>query len=227
MVISSLTGSFEHQLNAHRRIAEYVKESSGRCIFLSTANVFDGSPDASHTELDIPYPISQYGKYKYACEQLLQSYLGDQLLIVRLPRTLSSKSALKGLQQVENGQPVYANLYMSYNATGYVTKAVQFCIEAHKCGIAHLTSVDGMFDHEYTKLLLSHYHKNLPYTIDSFTVESYCNALGCDDPALIRCSNDGNFYLSLKSVDSDLLAKFSLSCENVIASLQPYDSVNK
>ena len=219
LIISSLTGNFEHQLNVHRHIAEYLKESLGRCIFLSTANVFDGSPDSSHTEADTPYPISQYGKYKYSCEQLLLDYLDNRLLIVRLPRTLSSKDAIIEVQQVENGQPVYANLYKSYNTAVNVAKAIQFCIEANRYGIVHLTSNDIISASEFMELLLSHYEKNLTYAKDFFTTESYCHALGCDDPALVRNSDDGNFYLTLSSINTDLVTNFGISCKSIIHSL--------
>lgn len=219
LIISSLTGNFERQLKAHKRIAEQLKKSSGSCIFLSTSNVFDGSPNASHTELDIPYPISPYGKYKYSCEQLLQINLKNKCLIVRLPRTLSPETALNEIQYVQKGQPVYANLYKSFNTANNVAKTLKFCIETNKYGIIHLTSSNNISDHGFMELLLSHYKKNIPLTVNSFTIESYCNALGCDNPALIRCGNDGNFYLSLKSIDSDLSASFNVTCESVIASL--------
>lgn len=218
LIISSLTGNFEHQFSAHEHIAKYLKKTSGHCIFISTANVFDGSPDGSHTELDTPYPISQYGKYKYACEQLLQGCLREKCLIVRLPRTLSAKDALIEIQQVENGQPVFTNFYLSYNTANNVAKTIRFCIEVNKCGIVHLTSTDIISSNEFVKSLLLHYKKNINYTVDSFTIDSYCGVLGCDDPALIRYGNDSNFYLALGSVDSDL-KKYSLSCKNVISSL--------
>ncbi len=219
LVISSLTGNFEHQLVAHKHIAEYLKKSSGRCIFLSSANVFDGTPDTAHVESDIPYPISQYGKFKYSCEQLIQSHLENQSLIIRLPRTLSSEDALNEVQQIENGQPIFANLYMSYNTVSNVAKAILPCIETNIYGILHLTSDDFISVDEYMKMLFLKYNKNPSYTASLLTAESYCSLLGCNDPALLRYNKDGNFYLTLKSINTDLFSNFSLSCENVVVSL--------
>lgn len=219
LIISSLTGDFLQQLKAHTRITEYLGRSLGRAIFLSSANVFDGSPNVAHTERETPYPISQYGKYKYTCEQLLESCLGDRCLIVRLPRTLSKEGALKEIQQLEDGHPVISNLIKSYNSADNAAKAIRFCIEANKHGVIHLTSTDSISDVNHMRLLLSHFNKNAQYRTERFTLKSYCAALGCDDTNLIRCADIDELNLSLKSVDIDLPKSVSLSCKAVIDSL--------
>jgi len=217
LVISSLTGGFSHQINAHKRIAEYLAESGGRCIFLSTANVFDGSPDSSHTEADAPYPASEYGKFKYSCEKLLQSRLGNHCLIVRLPKILSPEAADNEIRWVKNGGIVHSNLYMSYNSAENAAKAIRFCIETEKSGVVHLTSPDFMAYDEFINALLLKREQEFSYNKDLLTVAKYCGILDCDDPSLIRCGGDGNFYLSLKSIDTDTAGKFSLSCKDVVS----------
>ena len=216
LVISSLTGNFEHQLNAHKQMAEYLKKSSGRCIFISTLNVFDGSTAGDHTEDVPPYPISTYGRYKRDCEKLLQEYLESNLLIVRLPKILSKTRAQEMIEQVESGQPVFSNLYMNLNTAENVAKAVKYCIEAGIFGILHLASHDYMSFDETTRRLFAYANKAPQYIAAKLTTQSYCSLLGCDDPASLKCSDDGNFYLTIRSINADISVRFGISCEEVI-----------
>jgi dTDP-4-dehydrorhamnose reductase len=219
LIISSLTGDFEQQLNAHKRINRFLYETSGRCIFISSANVFDGSPNGSKTEADTPYPISAYGKFKVSCERIIQNNLGNQCLIIRLPRTLSLKDIDSEIVQVEQNKSLFSNLYMSYNSADNVTEAIVYCIEKNKSGILHLTSDDYMLESDFMKTLLSFHRKNLSYTYESLTKITYCSLLGCDNPALLKYNNDGYFNLSLKSTDVDVSTRFGISCKKVISSL--------
>ena len=219
LIISSLTGDFDNQLKTHECIAKYLYETSGRCIFISSANVFDGSPIISHNESETPYSISQYGKYKYSCEQMLLKSLERNCLIIRLPRTLSCEDIKKELQQIKNGKQVFSNLFMSYTSVNNVTNAVMYCININKSGIVHLSSNDFVSNDKFVKLLLSHTNEDISYVSATLTIEHYCNLLGCDNPALLHKNIDGIFNLSLNSVDIEISSKFDISCDTVISSL--------
>jgi len=154
LIISSLTGNFDQQLIVHKRIASFLNETNGRCVFISTANVFDGSPNDSKTEDDTPYPISAYGKFKYSCEKLLQNELKEKCLIVRLPRTLTHKDIENEVKQIEKNGSVFNNLYTSYNTAKNVVNAIKFCIEENKSGVLHLSSNDSMLQDDFVESLL-------------------------------------------------------------------------
>jgi len=220
LIISSLAGDFKQQLTVHSRIAEFLKETAGRCIFISTANVFDGSPDGSKTERDAPYPISEYGKFKYSCEQLLQKELMNKCLVVRLPRTFIIENIDNEIKQVEKNGIVFNNLYMSYNTAENVVNAIEFCIESNKFGILHLSSNDSMLQTDFIELLLSNRGRNISYTKEVLTVEKYCGIFKCEDTSLLRYSDNGYFNLSIKSNDEDITTHFDISCKDIISGLE-------
>jgi len=217
IVISSLTGNFENQLHAHERMIKYLKQHSGFCIFLSTANVFDGSPDGCHSEADSPYPFSDYGKYKVKCEEMIKSLDEDKNLIVRLPKILAKHKTADTIQHVKSGHPIYSNLYMNLNTDENVASAVQYCIDINKSGILHLTSHDDMSVDECFKLLLKQNNESIDYEPEILIVEKYCSIFNREDVSALRVSGDNNFYLTLKSIDTDISMKFGLSCHDAIS----------
>ena len=219
LVISSLTGNMEHQLTAHKYIADYLQKSSGRCIFLSSANVFDGIPNISHSEKDQPFSISKYGQFKYKCEVLLLESLKKNALVIRLPRTLSANSAQGDIKQLESGIPVHSNLYMSLNTAQNVANAILYCIEAKKTHILHLSSTDIITEKEYTESLMLHLGKKLSFKVDVLTLSRYCELLGCEKLDLVQCNDNGTFYLALESTDTEVKEKFKITCADVVLSL--------
>lgn len=216
MVISSLTGDFELQMDAHRRVAAYLKDTSGRMIFMSTANVFDGDVRGEHSEDSVPYPISAYGKFKKSCEELLVNALGGKCLTIRLPKIFSTDYAKSLIQQAESGQPIYSNLYMNLNTAPNVAQAVMSCIEIGKSGVLHLISRDRISIGECVNLLQMQCGKSISLRPERLTTESYCNALSCDNSELLRVSEDGNFYLTMISSDEDIALKVGIMCQEII-----------
>jgi len=216
MIISSLTGNFENQLHAHERVVEYLKQHSGFCIFVSTANIFDGTPDGCHSEVDSPYPFSDYGKFKVECEDMIKSLGKNKYLIARLPKILAKHEIAKTTQHIKSGQPIYSNLYMNLNTDENVANAVLYCIESGKSGIAHLTSHDYMSVDEYFRLLLKQNNESIDYKSETLTVDKYCSIFNRKDVSALRVSDDNNFYLTLKSINTDISMKFVLSCHDAI-----------
>jgi len=188
-------------------------------IFISTANVFDGDVTGQHSETETPYPISQYGKFKQACEVFLQTGLGDKCLIIRLPKIMDSETAAKFLKQAETGDPsVYENLYMSFNTAENVANAIKYCVDTGKNGVLHLTSHDSISINECINLLLAQAGKKAGYTPQKLTVESFCTLLGCDTPDLLRHNADGQFRMDLICADTDISARFAISCKEILSS---------
>ena len=236
LIISSLAGNFEQQLEIHKHLEKYLWEADGRMIFISTANVFDGDVTGQHSEAKAPHPISQYGKFKQACEALLQMGLGDRCLIVRLPKIMDNKTAAQFLKQAETGDPpVYENLYMSFNTAKNVANAIKYCVDTDKCGVLHLTSHDSISISECMELLLAQADKEARlrarfvqnnfladkkagYTPQRLTVDSFCALLGCDDLSLLRHNTDNEFRMDLVCTDVNISARFGISCKEIFSS---------
>ena len=218
LIISSLTGNFEQQLEVHKQLENYLLKTSGRMIFISTANVFDGDVRGRHSEADSPYPISQYGKFKQTCEELLQTRLGDKCLVIRLPKIMDSETATEFIKQAETGDPpVYANLYMSFNTATNVANAIKYCIDTRKHGVLHLTSHDSIPISKCMDLLLAEANKKAGYTPQHLTVESFSSLLGCNEPGLLQHNADGEFRMDLICTDSDIASRFGVSCKAILS----------
>jgi len=215
LIISSLTGDFGQQLAAHKEMAAYL-QVSGRIIFISTANVFDGDVKGKHSENSAPHPISSYGKFKQTCENLLQAALGNRCLIIRLPKIMDKATAEKWLTQAETGNPpIYENLYLSFNTAKNVASAINHCVDIGKTGLLHLTSNDDISINDCMQLLLTQKNKTAEYTPQRLTTESYCNLLGCQDISLLRHGGDNKFRLSMVCTDADV-NQFNITCKEVL-----------
>jgi len=218
LIISSLTGNFEQQFEIHKQLEKYLQKTSGRIIFISTANVFDGDVRGQHSEADAPYPISQYGKFKHACETLSQAGLGDRCLIIRLPKIMDSKTAAEFIKQAETGSPpVYENLHMSFNTAENVANAIKYCVDIGKHGVLHMTSSDSVSISECMHLLLAQTDKKAGYTPQRLTVKSFCTLLGCDDPSVLRHNADNEFRMDLVCADANISSQFGISCKAVLS----------
>ena len=205
VIISALNGNFELQFTAHKHVADYLKKSGGKMVFFSTANVFDGAVNKAHDEKSIPFPISEYGIFKLNCEKLLQEALGDNCLIVRIPKIMTQKVA----QNLIFGEPVFRNLNISLNTAENTAGAVVKCAQAGKSGIIHLSSHDFM-----SVDIMCKYLGKSKYKTDVLSVETYADMMKCDMDVL-QLSIDGNFYLALKS-DDEISEDFSVSCRDVL-----------
>jgi dTDP-4-dehydrorhamnose reductase len=219
-VVSALNGNFEHQLSAHRLAAEYLQKSGGFFIFLSTANVFDGSPDAGHSEADTPYPISAYGKFKYACEQLLAKKLNDRCLIIRLPKIVSAKDTPAEMKYLERNPRTFSNLFMSFNTVENAAAGIQYYIEEKMTGVVHLTSTDGVPMETFARFLAGQSPQGISLTVETLTAETYGQLFSCDDTGLLRCNADNNFYLTLKSI-KDLPERLAITCAKALSAAGP------
>lgn len=222
VVVSSLRGSFPDQENRHKELAEYLLKTGGRLVFLSTANVFDGCPFELHSESNMPCPASDYGQFKYRCERILQTSLGDQLAVVRLPKVLSKARVRRLLTQKTSDQPfpLYSNLFMSANTDENVAGGVRYIIDHGLSGIFHLTSRDYIsFESFYREIFKRAGREEIGFQRAEMSTEAYCKELGNVSADLLRGKDSGKYFLELSSKRNDLPSRFYPNCEEVIEAL--------
>lgn len=145
IVISSLRGDFDKQLITHENVAKYLMANNGRLIYLSTANVFDGSLDQPHYEDDTRISDSDYGRFKIQCEDLLRSRMGDRAILLRLPFVWGKSSPR--LQEVKAGCEigqlgVYTDFFSNHVTDIQIAQTIQWIINENKDGIFHVGTSD-------------------------------------------------------------------------------------
>lgn len=145
VVISSLRGDFDKQLTTHANIANYLMSNSGRLIYLSSANVFDGSWDQPHYENDTQISNSDYGQFKIQCEALLRNQMGDRAILLRLPFVWGRNSPR--LREVKTRCKigklgVYTDFYCNHVSDIQIVQMIQWIIKEDKGGIFHVGTSD-------------------------------------------------------------------------------------
>lgn len=158
IVISSLRGDFEKQLAVHRNIAEYLVANNGKMIFLSTANVFDGSCDQPHYETDMRISDSEYGRFKIRCEDLLRDHMGDRAVVLRLPFVWGIDSPR--LQAVRAGcekgiLEVYTKFFSNHTSDMQIVQTIQWIIKEDKEGIFHVGTSDVINYQDFIERLIA------------------------------------------------------------------------
>lgn len=222
-VVSCLTGGFAAQLSCHQQVANYLKGNGGKLIFCSTANVFDGNPWHAHDELEKPYPISQYGKFKVRCEEMLEEILGENSVIVRLPGIMGHDS--RDWKEIQDGYNkgsinMFSNVYVTKNTDVNVAKSIHYIITQGLEGIIHLTSKDIVKMSDLTKemaVILKIQNPN--YCEEECTIEKYYAALGCKECKGLKEPVDCNqleYYVALKSTREDLPKFYQITNEQVL-----------
>lgn len=149
IIISSLRGDFEIQLEAHKLMIEYCKKNeNSRLFFISTINVFDADLTKPHSEYDETKSDSDYGMYKAKCEKLLQKELKERAVIFRIPMVWDVECPRR--KQIEtclnNGEKlkIWDPLITGYTTPYHIAKWIEYIIENLMEGIFHITSVDMM-----------------------------------------------------------------------------------
>lgn len=159
ILISCLRGDFQQQIDAHQRIAEYVKrDANKKLIFFSTANVFDGELECGHYEEDAPKSVSTYGTYKIACEKMIQEELGTQAIILRIPevwgencpRILQIKKSIQKHEPV----PIYKNYYFNYVTPDWIGRWIVYILEHDLQGFFHIGTKDTEDYAEFRKRVI-------------------------------------------------------------------------
>ena len=159
IVISCIRGEFDQQLKFHEELAKELQNKSSRVYYFSTTNVFDGDSSRSHTETDIPIAESDYGKFKIECENMLKEFLGERVMIIRIPAIWSKDSPRWKLikESIKNNKviDVYSNLICNNLTDVLLAKQLRFIIENNLKGIFHLGSVDMMTQGQFYEQIVS------------------------------------------------------------------------
>ena len=146
IIISSLRGDFNDQLEAHRMLVSYCLATDAKLLLLSSVNVFDGLGAFPSYEDDNPKADSKYGRAKIALEKIVGDLPSEQYAILRLPmvlginapRVFQLKQAIKHAASFE----VYPNLIISAITADKVAQQVHYIINKELNGIFHLASND-------------------------------------------------------------------------------------
>lgn len=204
VVISSLRGDFIYQLEAHRTLANYLKQHGTRLFYLSTANVFDALTDKPHGESDEVKAVSDYGKFKIKCEQMLKELMGPLVTILRLPMVFGadSKRFMEIKEGLKRGGPmiIYSDFYLNLHSDKLLAKQLAYFVEEDTEGILHLGSHDIVAYKTAMSLLV----KALGYEGIKFTSERI---------------QDQPYYLALKTEKNLLPIDLIFSVEQVVASI--------
>lgn len=158
IVISSIRGDFEKQLIAHEITAKYLTKNNGRLLYISTANVFDGSCDKPHFETDSPISDSDYGKFKIECEELLTNQMGDRAVLLRIPFVWGKNSpriqALKAGCDIGK-LDIYADFFSNHVSDMQIVDFIQWIIDKEKGGIFHIGTSDVISYQSFIERLIS------------------------------------------------------------------------
>jgi dTDP-4-dehydrorhamnose reductase len=202
VIISSLRGDFNSQIEAHKELSSYVADNHFcRLLFMSSAHVFDGKFELPSYEYDKPLAESAYGKFKISVERLLLESIPAQTTILRLPvvlgiqspRIIQLRQAIKHHASFE----VYPNLTISLTTADKIAQQVHYIISKQLDGIFHLASND-MVHHE-----------------DLF--REICSKLGDKNPIFksVYRSNDDS-YLAILPKRNKLPEPYRISVSEVI-----------
>lgn len=147
IIISSMRGDFEKQIQLHEIAAQYLlNKKNGKFIYLSSANAFDNSIEEPHYESDVPNAESDYGIFKVTCEKMLIDMLHEKAVIIRVPFIWSRQSPrfLKIIKEISEGKPVkcYRNLYCNHTTDIHIARSINVIIKNELTGKFHIGSKD-------------------------------------------------------------------------------------
>ena len=151
IIISSLRGNFDAQIQAHHHIAEYLMKSDAKLFFISSANVFDAYSKFPSYEFDKTLSESVYGRLKIKIENMMMRLPKEKTAILRVPMVFGNTSPrIKEIKaNLESREPieVFPNLIINVTNDDRLTQQIHYLINRDKTGIFHLGSVD-LIQHE-------------------------------------------------------------------------------
>tara|TARA_B100001027_G_C16199085_1_gene299734 strand:- start:109 stop:933 length:825 start_codon:yes stop_codon:yes gene_type:complete len=147
LIISSLRGPFESQIDCHKLIVEYLNNNKDcKIIFLSSANVFDAYSKFPSYENDATFTNSVYGYFKIKIEYQIQKLDKKQWTIIRLPMVFSSKShrvsKIKKLYRLNQPIELFPNLVINVCSDIKLVRQLHYLLNRNMFGIFHCGSLD-------------------------------------------------------------------------------------
>ena len=182
VVISSIRGDFTYQMEMHRYLAKYLKAHGSRLFYLSTANVYDALTNKSHGESDAVKSVSDYGKFKIKCEDMLKEAMGPLVTILRLPMVFGKESKrINDIKEgLKHGGPLvaYRDFYLSIHSDTLLAKQIAYLIDINAEGTIHLGSHDVIGYEEAMGLLKKQLgHENIKLQYERIQDQPYYLAL--------------------------------------------------
>lgn len=162
LIISSLRGDFNAQVETHTFLSEYIKNKNCRILFLSSANVFDSFQHFPSYEYDKTLSESIYGRFKIKIENQLMRLGVGKYIIARLPmifglnapRTYEIDAAIKENKPIE----VFPNTIINVNSDVRLSQQIHYLINQQKTGIFHLGSSDLISHFDFIKTIVEKRH---------------------------------------------------------------------
>jgi len=167
LIISSLRGDFNAQLETHEFLINLIKKSDCRLLFLSSANVFDSFEHYPSYEYDKTLSESIYGRFKIKIENQLMRLSPAKYIIARLPmvfgmnapRTLEIDEAVRQDKRIE----VFPNSIINVNSDRRLCQQIHYLINQKKTGLFHLGSTDLISHFDFIKKVVEKRHHKPGY----------------------------------------------------------------
>lgn len=178
IVISSIRGDFQAQMQFHESLADWLSGKEKRLLFLSTSNVFDGDLNRPHTETDLPAPCSDYGIFKYDCETMLQKKLPGQILIFRPSMIWAPKCPrLSSLIQCScSGKPsrTWQNFHINITLAEQLGWYADYVLGHGFTGIFHVGTRDTIDYCDFDTMVCKAMHIQIPdFEVEKMTQTSF------------------------------------------------------
>lgn len=157
IVISSVCGNYQSQISFHKTLADWLLKEKKRLLYISTGNVFDGNLSKPWTEHDLPMPESDYGRFKWDCETMLEKILEKQLTIFRLSFVWSADCPR--VQQLKlhsrNKEPhrTYPNYRINVTFAKQIGNYAKYVLDNNLCGIFHVGTTDTVNYFSFEKMV--------------------------------------------------------------------------
>ena len=173
LIISSLRGDFNSQLEIHHYLSSYVLANDCRIIYLSSANVFDSFQHYPSYEYDKTLSKSIYGHFKIKIENLLMKLPIGKFVIIRMPMIFGINSPrtteIDESIMKDNAIEVFPNTIINVNSDIRLSQQIHYLINHRKSGIFHLGSTDLISHYDFIKTIVERRHNKLGVFKQVFT----------------------------------------------------------
>jgi len=204
VIISTIRGNFNSQIDLHQRIINWIKKHKCRLIFMSSANVFDSFSNYPSYEYDKTLSDSVYGRFKIKIENALMRLPTNKYVIARIPMIFGATTPrvqeIKTLHDLKAPIEVFPNVIINITSIFKLTQQIHYIINRNKKGIFHLGSSDVI------------YHFDL--------IQEICDTLQLDNPIYKQVYNyNSDRYLAVLPKDNKLPKNLQITTQQVIDSV--------
>jgi dTDP-4-dehydrorhamnose reductase len=170
--------AFEVNAKGTRNIASACKKKKIPLVYISTGAVFNGQKIEGFTELDMPAPLSVYGKSKLEGEKIIQDMLGEYF-IIRAGWMIGGyqkdkKFVWKIIQLLKTKKeiPVVTDKIGSPTFTGDFSKGILAIVNYGTHGVYHCVNEGICSRYEIARKIAEYLHKEdvvlIPVTSEAF-----------------------------------------------------------